>query len=287
MFVARTVQELRQQVTALKALGRRIAFVPTMGCLHEGHLSLFDLGKSQGDCLVASIFVNPTQFNSVSDYSFYPRQLEVDLQLARERGVGLVFVPEVDEIFGGNVSLNCRVVAGSYSAGLCGATRPGHFDGVVTIVSILFHLVQPDVAIFGEKDYQQLKVITQLVQSLHFPVEIIPGPLVREKDGLAMSSRNNRLNPQERQVAVKISQVLFATQSWVRESKVRDVAQILRKVEQGLAESPSLRADYVQIVDVHSLQPLEELLSQAQLLVAVFIGNVRLIDNVRLDVSTI
>lgn len=285
MFVARTIQEMRQRISVPKRSGRRVVFVPTMGCLHEGHLRLFDLARSHGDYVVASIFVNPTQFNSPTDYSLYPRQLEVDLELAQERGVDLVFAPNVEEIFGENVSINCRVIAGSYSAGLCGATRPGHFDGVVTVVTILFHLVQPDVAIFGEKDYQQLKVVEQLVQSLHVPVKIVPGPLVRESDGLAMSSRNKRLSVQERQEAVRISQVLFSTQNWVREHEVRDVKQILKRVEEGLVACAKFRVDYIQVVDIDSLQPLDELCSQAQLLVAVFVGDVRLIDNLRLDVG--
>ena len=207
MLIVKTVSELRAQLEALRSQGKRIGLVPTMGALHEGHLSLVELARERADYAVMTIFVNPIQFNNSEDLAKYPRTFQTDLAKAKAAGVNLLFAPDESEIYPEGIA-GTRVLAGECSLGLCGATRPGHFDGVVTVVSILFNLVNPDIAVFGEKDFQQLRVIQQLVRDLHFGVEIISGPIVRDEDGLAMSSRNLRLSPEERYAALYIPRSL-------------------------------------------------------------------------------
>ncbi len=274
---------MHEQIAAWKTAGKRISFVPTMGALHQAHLSLMELGRAHGDCVVLSIFVNPTQFNSAEDLAKYPRTLEADLKLARDVNVDLVFTPTVEEIYPHGAAAT-RVVAGDASSGLCGATRPGHFDGVVTVVAILFNIVQPDVAVFGEKDFQQSRVVQQLVRDLHYPIEIVIGPTVRDTDGLALSSRNARLTPHARERALAIPQALQMAHRFVLEHGATNAADVISLVREHLQRSPEIRVAYVEVVDRETVGPVATFTKEAQLCVAAFVDGVRLIDNVRLSV---
>ena len=283
MEIHHTIEALQAALAAQRRQGRRIVLVPTMGALHAGHLSLVQLARAHGECVVMSVFVNPTQFNSRRDLETYPRELEKDIAKTREGGVDVLFAPAEEEMYSpaSPGSLTC-VKAGRRANGLCGATRPGHFDGVVTVVSMLFNVVAPDAAVFGEKDYQQLRVIEALVDDLHYPIRIVPAPLVREPDGLAMSSRNALLSADERRRALSISKALLGARARVARG-VRRSEAIKDQVRAALVEQ-GLRVDYVEVVDVDTLEPLAEIEKSAQLLAAAFAGQVRLIDNVRLHV---
>lgn len=281
MQIVRKTEELRNWREPLQRSAKRVALVPTMGALHQGHLSLVQHAKRFADVVALSIFVNPLQFNSAKDLDQYPRLEAHDLKLAEAAGVHLVFMPALAEIYPGiNSPGAVSVRAGDRALGLCGATRPGHFDGVVTVVSILFNLFNPEVAVFGEKDYQQCKVIEQLVRDLHFPIDLKFAPLVRDSDGLALSSRNTRLSVAERAQALAIPKSLFAAKQAV-EAGEKSAACLQNLVRAGLGE---LKVDYVEVLDVDTLQPLESVVDQAQLVVAAFAGEVRLIDNLRLQV---
>ena len=282
MIVVNFSAELSAKLAVIRKNSGRIALVPTMGALHQGHLNLLELAKRHADQVILSIFVNPTQFNSKQDLDKYPRTLDHDLALATQAGVDVVFTPTVSEIYrDSSASGSVQIVAGSRAAGLCGATRPGHFDGVVTIVSILFNLIRPDCAVFGAKDYQQLRVIEQLVSDLHYPIEIISAPIVRDQDGLALSSRNVRLSTTERAKALAIPQALSAASAAVAAGE-KSAANIIADVRKSLESSGAEKIDYIEIVDVSTLQPLQKITMQAQLLIAAFYGGVRLIDNIRL-----
>jgi len=281
MIFVDKIEELRSWRFDQNLRARKIALVPTMGALHKGHLSLIEIAKQRAEKVALSIFVNPRQFNSPSDLSAYPRTLQEDLKLAENSGVDLVFAPEVSQIYPVQGEIT-KVTAGSRSSGLCGAARPGHFDGVVQVVSILFNLFEPDFVIFGEKDYQQLKVIEQLVRDLHYRVQVIPGPLVRDPDGLALSSRNVRLSSAARSQALSISSSLFAARDLVLRGE-RNSATIINFVCERLKQAAAEQIDYVSVVDVEDLTALDQISTQAQLMVAAFFGGVRLIDNARLE----
>lgn len=257
-------------------------FVPTMGALHAGHLSLIDIARNKaGEAgrVIVSIFVNPAQFAPHEDLDAYPRPLAADLALCRERGADAVFVPPVEAMYRGDASI--RVVEESLSGSLCGRSRPGHFDGVCTVVAKLFNLVQPDAAVFGQKDFQQLAIIRRLVRDLDIPVEILAGPTLREPDGLAMSSRNVYLTPEERRQAVILSQALNRARAAL-DAGERDPLALKNLVRQALRESPLARPDYVELVHPESLRPLVEAIAPeegALIALAVFFGKTRLIDN--------
>lgn len=267
-----------------------------MGALHEGHLRLIDVAKEHGGHIVVSIFVNPIQFNSAADLARYPRTLESDVEACTARGAHTVFAPSAEEVYPwasdlssgtealrGGAHRPTRVQAGSAAEGLCGSTRPGHFDGVVTVVSILFNMVQPDAAVFGDKDYQQATVIERMVRDLHFPVRIIRAPIVRDRDGLALSSRNVLLSAEDRFRALYISKTLFKAEELVRAGE-RDSAKLVAISAENLAKSQGLRIDYIELVDADSLAPVTGNLDRpAQLCIAAFAGDVRLIDNIRLE----
>jgi len=282
MKVVKSILELREALGAYRKASKKLALVPTMGALHEGHLSLFRLARREADVVAASVFVNPTQFNSKEDLEKYPRTLEADLKALDGVETDLVFAPEQSEIFPTNIEQSTRVLAGEASLGLCGAARPGHFNGVVQIVAILFNLFRPDIAVFGEKDYQQLKVLESLNHDLHFGIRILRAPLVREKDGLALSSRNSRLSAEDRKYALKISESLFKASKLFKSGEKR-VEKLKELINSNLSESGHLIIDYVEIVDTETLEPLASINSSAQLCVAVFCGSVRLIDNIRLE----
>lgn len=274
MKVVSTKEELRNHLEPPHS--RLRVLVPTMGALHRGHTSLIDLAGEQADEVevVVSIFVNPTQFGPGEDYESYPRTREEDLRLCEEHGVDLVFAPGPDEMYRDDASVT--VGESSLSRRLCGASRPGHFDGVCTVVAKLFLLVQPDVAVFGEKDYQQLAIIRRMVRDLDVPVEILAHPTVREPDGLAMSSRNARLSPDQRADAPRIRRALVAASEQGAVSAVLDGAR-------AAIESPLNRIDYLELVDAETLQPAAEFSRPTVLATAVFYGDVRLIDHVEIS----
>ncbi|PKN13448.1 MAG: pantoate--beta-alanine ligase [Deltaproteobacteria bacterium HGW-Deltaproteobacteria-4] len=268
--------EMQQRALTAKRAGQRISFVPTMGFLHDGHLSLLQEGRKRGDLLVLSIFVNPTQFGANEDLSTYPRALENDSELARVAGTDLVFAPSSAAIYPPDASTWVNVEG--LTDVLCGASRPGHFRGVTTVVAKLFNLVQPDVALFGCKDFQQLAVIRRMVRDLDIPVEIVGMPIVREADGLALSSRNVYLTPDERQQALVLSRAI-ATARKMAGAGERDAGEIVAALRALIAAQPAARIDYLQICHQDTLQEQTAINRDSVLLLAVFIGKTRLIDN--------
>lgn len=276
MKIISTIAELRAQ---RRPAGTRRVLVPTMGALHAGHLSLIRLARKSAGArgeVAVSIFVNPLQFEPGSDFSRYPRPESADEKLCREEGVDLIFRPAPNEMYLEDRST--FVEETTLSERLCGGSRPGHFRGVCTVVTKLFHLLAPDAAVFGEKDFQQLAVIRRMVRDLDFPIEILAGPTVREADGLALSSRNQYLTPEERAQAPIIRQALLeAAQS--EETGARKLATTVRE---RIESTPLARIDYVEIVDADDLQPRLTIDPRSLLAVAVFFGKTRLIDNILL-----
>ena len=269
-------KEMQQRALAAKRSGKRIAFVPTMGFLHDGHLSLLQEGCERGDLLVLSIFVNPTQFGPNEDLASYPRALERDCELARTAGTDLVFAPDAAALYPADASTWVNVEG--LTEVLCGASRPGHFRGVTTVVTKLFNLVQPDVALFGCKDFQQLAVIRRMVRDLDMPVEIVGMPIVREPDGLALSSRNVYLSPGQRQQALVLSRAI-ATARQLAAAGERDAGAVLAVLRSLISGMPDARIDYLQICHQGTLQEQAQIDHDSVLLLAVFIGKTRLIDN--------
>ncbi len=280
MQIIEAITEMRQALAAEK--GSRIGFVPTMGFLHEGHLSLVRRAKDECERVVMSIFVNPTQFGPDEDYERYPRDLERDAQLAKEAGVDYLFTPSVEEMY--PEELLTRIVVSQITEPLCGASRPGHFEGVTTVVAKLFHIVQPDRAYFGLKDAQQVAVIERMVRDLNFPVEIVACPTVREKDGLALSSRNAYLSPEERTQALSISRALQEVKSLVEAGKLHSAEEAKALLEKQISSQPLARIDYIQVLSFPDLKPVEFLTQKRVILaVAVYFGSTRLIDNLLLN----
>ncbi len=264
----------------LRGEGRRIAFVPTMGALHEGHMSLVDEAKRRGDFIVVSVFVNPTQFGPTEDFAKYPRTLDADAALCRERGAHCVFAPPSDGMYAADFST--FIEEGLCSKGLCGDHRPGHFRGVTTVVAMLFNIVQPHAAIFGAKDAQQCAVIRKMVSDLFMPVDIVVAPIVREKDGLALSSRNRYLPADLRAKAPSLYKALLAAKAAV-DSGERDAALVKSAFERSLAQEPALRLQYFTLTDARTMEPLSKIRPGETLAaVAVNLGETRLIDNITL-----
>jgi len=278
--VIESISEMQEISRFLKREGKKIAFVPTMGYLHQGHLSLVEGARQLGDVVVVSIFVNPTQFGPSEDFNRYPRDLEGDLKRLEPYRVEYVFYPSASEMYPEGYQTYVEVE--ELSKGLCGDFRPGHFRGVCTVVCKLFNIVQPDFAIFGEKDYQQLRVIERMSRDLNFPIQIIGMPTVREEDGLAMSSRNAYLSEGERKQALSLSQALFTCQELVRKGE-KDSAVLKEKAQEIISQNPDARIEYIEVRDAYSLEPLEKIDRPAQMLLAVWVGNTRLIDNIRLN----
>lgn len=280
MLKLETVADLRGHLTPIRRSGRVIGFVPTMGALHEGHRSLMRIARRECGVVVASIFVNPTQFGPNEDFEKYPRPLEADLAACREEEIDFVFVPEVGEIYPeGAVT---KVTVSRLVEALCGRHRPGHFDGVTTVVAKLFNIVQPDRAYFGQKDAQQAAVIQQMVRDLLWPLEIVVCPTVREPDGLAMSSRNAYLSPRERRQAT----CLNATLQWAKESVDsgrRDVASLTAGMRERIEAAGPCTIDYIEVVDARTLDPKTVVTGRCLIALAVRIGSTRLIDNVLVD----
>ena len=261
---------------AARARGQTIGFVPTMGALHSGHGALLEQARRRADIVVASIFVNPKQFGPREDLTRYPRPLEADLDLCRRCGVDFVFAPVADEVY--PAGFQTGIHSGGLSTQLEGAARPGHFDGVLTVVNVLFNIVQPHFAVFGEKDYQQLLIVQRMVRDLRLPIEIVAMPVIRDVDGLALSSRNAYLAPEDRKKATCLSRALMAGQDEVQRGVLRasDISGAARAV---LAATPGAEIDYVEVRDPRTLESLVEVERVGRLLMAVRLGGIRLIDN--------
>jgi pantoate--beta-alanine ligase len=281
MQIIRHVEEMRSLAVTWKGQGLNIGVVPTMGCLHAGHLSLMRLASDRCDKVVVTIFVNPLQFGPNEDFAAYPRQLQQDCHLAESVGVDAIFAPENAELY--PPGFQTVVQVGELSKGMCGASRPGHFDGVATVVSKLLLLTAADVGIFGEKDFQQLAIIRRMVSDLHLPVEIVGAPIVREEDGLAMSSRNKYLKGEMRRDALCLYQAILAAQRMAASSQVGPAAgEIIARVRTLVVDAGGL-VDYVVIIDERTLKDTELIDSHSRLALAVKIGGVvRLLDNARL-----
>ncbi|HDS8067532.1 TPA: pantoate--beta-alanine ligase [Escherichia coli] len=277
MLIIETLPLLRQQIRRLRMEGKRVALVPTMGNLHDGHMKLVDEAKARADVVVVSIFVNPMQFDRPEDLARYPRTLQEDCEKLNKRKVDLVFAPSVKEIYPNGTETHTYVDVPGLSTMLEGASRPGHFRGVSTIVSKLFNLVQPDIACFGEKDFQQLALIRKMVADMGFDIEIIGVPIMRAKDGLALSSRNGYLTAEQRKIAPGLYKVLSSIADKLQAGE-RDLDEIIAIAGQELNEK-GFRADDIQIRDADTLLEVSENSKRAVILVAAWLGDARLIDN--------
>lgn len=278
MKLIHTIKELQAELLKHKSEGKTVGFVPTMGALHAGHISLVKYSVDENDITVVSVFVNPTQFNDKEDLKKYPRTLEADCKLLEPAGAAYVFAPSVEEMY---PAADTREF--SYpplDAVMEGAHRPGHFNGVCQIVSKLFDAVMPQRAYFGEKDFQQLAIIREMVRRMKYDIDIVGCPIVREEDGLAMSSRNTRLSVQERENALKISQTLFKSRTF---ASSHTVCETQKFVEDAIVDAPGLQLEYFAIVDGNTLQPVERWAASDYVVgcITVFCGDVRLIDNIK------
>ena len=277
MNIVGTIAEMRALCRSAKSGGKRLGLVPTMGALHEGHLSLVRAAKEKTDVIATSIFVNPTQFGPSEDFSRYPRALEKDCAILEREGVEFVFAPAVEEMYpAGAVTW---VTVGGLSDRLCGKSRPGHFRGVATVVAKLFHIIEPDAAFFGQKDAAQHAIIRKMVRDLDMPVAIEVCPIVREADGLALSSRNTYLNTEERKSALVLYRSLQCAQELFRTGE-RNSAKLIAAARQEFASESNVRLDYFEIVNPDSLEPVLDTSSPSLAAVAAYVGNTRLIDNI-------
>ncbi|EJK0574644.1 pantoate--beta-alanine ligase [Shigella flexneri] len=283
MLIIETLPLLRQQIRRLRMEGKRVALVPTMGNLHNGHMKLVDEAKARADVVVVSIFVNPMQFDRPEDLARYPRTLQEDCEKLNKRKVDLVFAPSVKEIYPNGTETHTYVDVSGLSTMLEGASRPGHFRGVSTIVSKLFNLVQPDIACFGEKDFQQLALIRKMVADMGFDIEIVGVPIMRAKDGLALSSRNGYLTAEQRKIAPGLYKVLSSIADKLQAGE-RDLDEIITIAGQELNEK-GFRADDIQIRDADTLLEVSETSKRAVILVAAWLGDARLIDNKMVELA--
>ena len=275
MKIVGTVKEVREQVKEWKKQGLSVGFVPTMGYLHEGHKSLMDAARKGNDKVVVSIFVNPMQFGPTEDLATYPRDLDHDAAVCESAGVDLIFHPEAEEMYEKDF---CSFVdMTGLTEGLCGKTRPIHFRGVCTVVNKLFNIVTPDHAYFGQKDGQQLAVIKRMVRDLNMDIEIVGCPIVREEDGLAKSSRNTYLSPEERKAALILSKTVALGKELAKTEK--DANKVVEAMKKNIETEPLAKIDYVEAVDALSMAPVEKLEGACMLAMAVYIGKTRLIDN--------
>jgi pantoate--beta-alanine ligase len=275
--VITSISQVRDRVTQARRANQRIGLVPTMGALHEGHKRLIDLARAECDLVVVSIFVNPLQFDREDDLNNYPRTLESDVDICSASHVDVVFAPPVDEMYPS--PLECVVDVGRIADHLCGRFRPGHFRGVATVVLKLFQIAQPDRAYFGEKDAQQLALIRRLVADFNVPVEVVAVPTVREPDGLALSSRNKRLKPDERHIATVLYEALRAAKSHI-EAGMRDAASVREAAERVIQKQEGVRLEYLEIVDPRDMQPVARIERPVVVAGAIWVGATRLIDNV-------
>jgi len=276
MDVITSVHQMKDYSARARTANKKIAFVPTMGFLHEGHLSLMREGKKRGDILIVSIFVNPTQFGPSEDFERYPRDFGRDSRMAESVGVDVLFAPEAREMYPPDHQSFIRVT--KVTRGLCGKSRPTHFQGVATVVAMLFHIVMPHVAIFGEKDFQQWVTIHQMVRDLHMDTEVVGMPIIREVDGLAMSSRNTYLKPDERKAALSLPRSLERAREGISKGELR-AGLLIEKAREVLQSEPLVRVDYLEICDARTLEPVDRIDRDVVIAVAAYLGKVRLIDN--------
>jgi pantoate--beta-alanine ligase len=278
MFIAKTISEIRAE---LKKTEKKIAFIPTMGALHEGHLALVKKGREIAENVVVSIFVNKAQFNDPSDYEKYPRQVEKDLELLKKAGATQVFLPESSQIFKDDFAF--KLLPTKLIDCLCGSSRPGHFDGVALIVAKLFNIIKPDIAIFGEKDFQQVAIIKKLVEDFNFDLEILGHEIIRQENGLAMSSRNQRLSESSKVKAAEIFLTLNEIKNEVKKSP-HEIEKILQKKREELLSKGFKKIDYLEIREEKNLNLVTNLDNQkpSRIFIAVYLDEVRLIDNMRL-----
>lgn len=280
MRLCKTIDEIRSLVSSVRSEGKRVGLVPTMGFLHQGHLSLVQEAKRNCDVVVVSIFVNPTQFGPNEDFNTYPRDLQRDAGLVADLGVDAIFAPEVSEMYPEGFSSSVEVTG--VSEYLCGASRPGHFKGVATVVTKLFNIVRPDTAFFGQKDFQQVLVIKRMVQDLNMDIHIVDVPIVREADGLALSSRNVYLSPEEREAALILSRSLELAREKVAAGE-RNMALLKELVIDYIQSEPLANIDYVELRSIPDLKEAEVLQGKVLLALAVRFGKTRLIDNIVLE----
>jgi len=281
MIIASTIAEAREALRQLNPDGRKtVGFTPTMGSLHDGHLSLVRASREETDISTASVFVNPTQFGPEEDFESYPRDSERDRKLLQHEGVDLLFLPQPEEIYPGGFHTSVRVK--KITENLCGASRPGHFDGVATVVTKLFNIIRPQRAYFGLKDAQQVRVVESVARDLNLDVEVRPMPIVREADGLALSSRNRYLSAEERQRAVCLSKGLFAAADLI-EGGERDADLVVARIKELIAPDDELEIDYLSTVSWETLDELRDLSGTVLVAAAINLGQTRLIDNVIVD----
>jgi pantoate--beta-alanine ligase len=283
MEIIDKIKEMQARSDALRREGKRIGFVPTMGALHEGHLSLFRLAKEKSDVVVASVFVNPKQFGPDEDYSRYPRDLENDKRYLEKAKCDILFSPDETEMYSSEYQSFVHVE--ELTDVLCGVFRPGHFRGVTTIVTKLFNIIKPHIVFFGQKDAQQAIIIHKMVQDLDFDIEIEVAPTVRESDGLAMSSRNEYLSKKERQKAALLFQSLSNARDAILGGE-RDSRQIIQMVREKILKNGGAKIDYVEVVDINTLQPVNPLRDEILVALAVWVGKTRLIDNLIVTVDS-
>jgi len=276
------ISEVRKLVATARTAGKRVSFVPTMGYLHDGHLSLIEVAQQNGDFIVVSIFVNPAQFNNPADLEQYPRDTDRDLGLLKQAGVDLVFLPDQATIY--PAGFQSWVEVKELTVPFEGEGRPGHFQGVATVLCTLFNIVQPDSAVFGEKDFQQLRSVEQMVSDLKFPLEIVRGPLVREEDGLAISSRNVRLSPEGRKRALALSRGLKKAHERFN-SGTGNALELVATVAKELEKESAIKIFYLDLVDESDLSVLSERVSTGRILAAIEVDGVRLLDNIALTNS--
>ncbi len=284
MEICNSIADIRVARRAARRDGKTVGLVPTMGALHEGHLALVRVAKAQCDLVVVSIFVNPIQFGPNEDLAKYPRDFERDRELLQQEGVNFIFAPSVDEMY--PVGAVTYVTVESLSDKLCGRSRPGHFRGVTTVVSKLFNIIEPDRAFFGQKDAAQSTIIRRMVRDLNIPVQVVICPIVREPDGLAMSSRNAYLDSQQRESALTLYRSLMTVQELFDQGESR-VEVLIEAGKQAFEQEPSVRLDYFEIVDPDTLDPVDDLSRGGLVAVAAFVGKARLIDNIFLIQTTV
>ena len=277
-----SIQEIRNEVAGLKAEGKTIAFVPTMGALHEGHLSLIRLAQEKADEVVVSIYVNPTQFGPNEDFESYPRQLEKDLKACEQEGVALVFTPN-DEIMYGSEKKFLSISIDTLNEYMDGGSRPGFFEGIVLVVNKFFNIIEPDVAVFGQKDVQQFQILSQMVEEFNHDVEMVAGPIARANDGLALSSRNAYLSDQERKIAPGLYRALQYVEKQIRDGV--DEPRLLLRHQQDELEAKGFKNDYLNVFSMKDMSPVEKLESGKTYILAgaVYLGKTRLIDNIILE----
>ena len=281
MQIIKNKQELNKEIKKLKSNGKIVGFAPTMGFLHEGHTTLFTECKANTDITVTSIFVNPAQFNDIKDYEKYPRNTESDLKKCKEAGVDIVYLPEVEDIYPEGKIPDLTMKIPHLMKSLCATTRPGHFEGVLLVIANLFHSVEPDIAFFGLKDYQQFLIIKEFARATGFNMKVVGVETIRESDGLAMSSRNARLSIEDREAASLIPRAFKLCRDYIF-ARGRDPKKVRSIFSEVVLTSAKMRIDYIEILNAKDLSPLEELAGEVLIAVAIFCGEVRLIDNIRL-----